>query len=767
MITRLKKIIQTGVFRKTLDLGKLQFKKFTVFYALNTYGKTTLKDIFSSVANDDPNLLEKRRSIPHEKVSQDIQLSFNKNGTEHSLDFTDGFWNPKDLKGKIVVFDNDFIHRNVITGFSITRENKESFTDFILGEEGVNLSEEIKLLNKELQEKKTAVVKPDYIKNIKNQKEIDAFLHLNVIEPEVDLQKLKIEIVRNIENLSNITEISNLPEVELPKVKIEEVLTKEIEKLNSELSKDYKNVTESVKEKLLSHMNKCMQGDGSKAWIKQGLKIHTKTDSCPFCGQTLANSQELIDAYNNFFNDEYEVFSNEVSENLGNIESELNKISISIHNDFLTLIKNLNKYKKYDPNINSDIEYDDISLLEDDAKEKLKLQLDEIRKIISNKNKEPHKSVSPILLKTDLLSSLHSLNTSLSENLAIKLAITGALKLKTENSSLSNEQANIKRMTYNNQLKEVDIKISRITQALSCKKYVTDLNNISILDNKILNKSAELVTQQSDYIKLYFTDLNKQFIALGSSDYTLSCSASDRGHKKVYELKISYKGKEITPENISTILSESDKRSLAFSIFITKLNHHKNQSELIIILDDPVVSFDDNRVSNTVDIFKEILSKVTQVILLTHYPSLIKKLVLSKSECVYFEIIKNSVTSEILELNVDPFVLAEHEIAFERIYSYIQRETTEDISKDCRIFMEKYLIFRFHKKIKDKKIIFNNLSELLQELLSNQLIDDSNFRKAENFRNSLNSEHHEYVFNRNGEDIRTYADSLLTFIYQL
>jgi len=49
MITRLRKIVQVGVFRKPTELGKYQLKKFTVFYALNTYGKTTLKDIFLSM----------------------------------------------------------------------------------------------------------------------------------------------------------------------------------------------------------------------------------------------------------------------------------------------------------------------------------------------------------------------------------------------------------------------------------------------------------------------------------------------------------------------------------------------------------------------------------------------------------------------------------------------------------------------------------------------------------------------------------------------
>ncbi len=318
------------------------------------------------------------------------------------------------------------------------------------------------------------------------------------------------------------------------------------------------------------------------------------------------------------------------------------------------------------------------------------------------------------------------MKTALIENIELKSEINRASKLKSENTSLSADQINTKKSDFNNKLQELNKKISRISQDVDCKKYLSEMKEISLLNTEINEKSTALKDQQSDYIELYFKELNKHFVSLGSSDFILSCTASSRGHKKVYEINISYKGKDISTEDVSTILSESDKRSLAFSIFITKLNHLKNKSELIIVLDDPVVSFDDNRITSTVDIFKNICLNAGQVILLTHYPSVIKKLINSKAECAFYEIIKNSETSFISELKTDSFILTEHELAFEKIYSYIERETTDDISKDCRIFMENYLKFRFNKELKDKKIIFNNLSELLQELLNNKLINEAN-----------------------------------------
>lgn len=766
MITRLKKIIQIGVFRRTLDLGKLQFKKFTVFYALNTYGKTTLKDIFLSISNDDPNVIEKRRSIPHESALQDVVLSFIKNGTEHSLNYSNS-WNPKDLKGKIIVFDNDFIHKNLITGFSITRENKESFTDFILGEEGVSLSEEIRLLNKELQDKKMALERPGYIKNSNSQNDIDSFLNLTITEESNDLKKSRQEIIRNIDNLSNIENLTKLPVIELPRIVIEEKISELIVRLNLILSKDYRDVTESVKEKLLSHVNQCTQGQGVKGWIKQGLKTYVRAGNCPFCGQNLANAHELIEAYNNFFNEKYEEYAKAISADLESINSELDKITISTHTEYLTLVNNLHEYKKYNPTINPGIKYSDIELIENDVKEKLKSQKDKLKNVISNKNNEPHKTLPEVSFENDFLYSLEKFKYALNNNEEINTEIDKASKLRNEHLLLSSEHVLSMKANFEALLQEVEKKLARIEQDSVCKKYLTEVNKISALNTQIDEKSNDLKNQQSDYIMQYFTELNRQFVALGSRDFTLSCVTGSRGHKKVYEIKICYKEKEISSVDIATILSESDKRSLAFSIFITKLNYLKNKSEFIIILDDPVVSFDDNRILSTIDIFKNICSNVGQVILLTHYSSLINKLINSKADCAYFEIVKNNETSLISELKKDVFVLSDQELAFEKIYSFIERETTDDISKDCRIFMEKYLKFRFQNEIKNKKIVFKNLSELIQQLFDNKLINESNFEKAENFRNSLNPDHHEFLLNKNAEDVRSYAKNLLTFIYQL
>lgn len=72
-------------------------------------------------------------------------------------------------------------------------------------------------------------------------------------------------------------------------------------------------------------------------------------------------------------------------------------------------------------------------------------------------------------------------------------------------------------------------------------------------------------------------------------------------------------------------LSESDRRSLAFAFFLSKLHNEPDLDQRIIVLDDPFSSFDENRKQKTTQLLRNIKSidgkKPRQVIILTHEAS--------------------------------------------------------------------------------------------------------------------------------------------------
>lgn len=57
IIKRISEIQNVGTFSNCKDSGKFQFSKLTLIYGLNTYGKSTLCDIFQSLSENNPDII--------------------------------------------------------------------------------------------------------------------------------------------------------------------------------------------------------------------------------------------------------------------------------------------------------------------------------------------------------------------------------------------------------------------------------------------------------------------------------------------------------------------------------------------------------------------------------------------------------------------------------------------------------------------------------------------------------------------------------------
>jgi len=769
MFKRFQKIIQTGVFRKADGLGKFEFGKTVVFYGLNTFGKTTLKDIFNSLACNNPDHVTKRKSIPADDATQqEVVLCCMDGETEKPYKFTTAGWDCTDLQGKIFVFDNDFIQRNVITGFDVTRDNKEALSDFILGEEGVKLSEEIRRLKETVRIKKNTLKTPSYFTKLSKDADREKFVQLKVTESKAELEALIARRNQDTINYSNQAKIATLPDITLPTYDLETKMTDAIAKLNVEFAKDFKDVTKETLDAISAHTAKRITGTGSQSWIKQGLQ-HKKGDDCPFCGQEIRGAAEaLIATYHAYFNENYEKFADKISCNLSSVISTVEGLGVDVYAGFLRAQVQLQEYMEFDPTIETELSLDELKRLETELNTKLTAWKKATNDAVEKKNKEPHAALNDIALDADLTISTSAFYTEL-KNQTTKLEelITKAKKLKENHAKLTPAQVADAQADARETIGIAEEKIARLDQDADCVERIQQQDELQNLEKDIVTKTQELETQQSDYISKYFTELNTVYSQFGSADFVLQSSTNNLGDKKIYELKLSYKGVNIEYQDISKVMSESDKRSLAFAIFLTKLNQQTNKADLMVVLDDPVVSFDDNRISISLDMVKQLSNDFKQVIVLTHYSSLVKKMVQTNADAVYFKIYKNEQTSTFEPLNTDEFILSDYELAFEKIYSFIERKHTEDVTKDLRVYLEKYLQIIYQKQIRDKQITTSSLKDLIYDLNKKSVITEQQNTKLHQFRESLNPDHHQFVGNSNEEDRRIYAKDLLDYLSNL
>ena len=179
-IGRIKEIKNIGTFADFKNGGRLGFEKLTFIYGFNTYGKTTLSDIFHSLKLNDSEIIRSRKTIPQQNASQKIVLT-QKGQAESKIKFEHNDWEENDLHSCLEVFGNAFIHENLFTGLTIERENKESFTKFVLAEQAVKTAEEIaekkKLLRAKKKDLKDKV--PPFVKN-SDDDEIGKFLKYSI-----------------------------------------------------------------------------------------------------------------------------------------------------------------------------------------------------------------------------------------------------------------------------------------------------------------------------------------------------------------------------------------------------------------------------------------------------------------------------------------------------------------------------------------------------------------------------------------------------------
>lgn len=144
---------------------------------------------------------------------------------------------------------------------------------------------------------------------------------------------------------------------------------------------------------------------------------------------------------------------------------------------------------------------------------------------------------------------------------------------------------------------------------VASQKLKKDVNKY---ESKILELSSchreEYLQKINSYLRMFSPNLRLAKI-------------SEKGFRAIYTLQIS--GHELKNSDSSNYsfrysLSEGDKNALSLSFFLARLDMLPNLSELTVIVDDPITSFDYSRKNTTINNLVSLSQKVKQFILLTH-----------------------------------------------------------------------------------------------------------------------------------------------------
>lgn len=796
MIKRIKKIKGVGRF---LNVGHTEFGRLTLIYGPNCYGKSTLSDIFRSLANQNPEILLNRQSITKDgnPITQEICLSIKNDtdSTEQDISCVNQRWNTDRFNNSIEVFDSRFIEDNVFTGLTISRANKENLTNLLIGERNVKIGKQIDYLkNKLLRETTKAIGElEDLLKRSLGTLDLGISLEDFIsAEKPVDIEVTKSDLDTLQENLKkvrkSISEKNTILEYDEPIKLFIENPESTIQILKDSVEKGFKDINDTAYKRMRRHIEQHFKShDGEEEeWIKKGVNDYLKQNkdatklNCPFCSQSLTTAVDLIETYRTIFSEEYENFCNEIFgilddkyqefsrliDNIKLVENSINKNLASCRRwqEYLTgktqkLIEQIDSFSKNVGKSNSNL----LELMEEFA--------GKYTEIIAEKKKKPFVSIKESPTSDKLLNAYQQFTETLDQyNELIKqlLIEINTLKTRSQNDQLVKESEEL-----SNKIKDVNIKIKRYELAADIDKIQLLKREKDEREQEIKKLQEKLERENKEFIEQYFQDTTQVFNRLGSIDFEIQTTYRRWGGQPVYEPTIKFANEEITFDRLPFIFSDADRRALAFSIFISKLKK-KDKDELkntIVFLDDPITSFDDNRISQTFIEIKNLISSCRQLIISAHHSRFLldtyEKLKSLPDLNLKFLEMKRNGFGTILETVSDPKTrLDPHAQEIEKVERFINGNSDVgalDARRALRPILEEEIEWRYRKYLKGLSV--KGLGDIVTELKGKKLIPNEIARKIYDFNDVLKDDHHKTTSDTD-EDTRTLSRNIIEFIYK-
>lgn len=784
---KIKKIAQiknVGVFKNHSD-NNIEYQDINFIYANNASGKTTLVDILKDLSEDKNERIQKRKTIPSsgEQFIRIVAKDNSLNSSEQNINYQNSVWSNNLLQGRVLVFDTSFIANNIFNGLDLlsSKDTKNNFSGFILGDSGVSLARERNSINEQLIEerKKLKLSIPESMKKGTNSdKKIKEYCETKIIEPFKDLEtqrnELLVQIKAEQELLKNTELIKNFQGI--PSIKVDSInLYKSIiDSLKLILKETFEVKVENWKIYQTHLENHFPNEEVGRKWIEEGIEYTKEKDDCPFCGQSLSVSM-LYPNYMLIFSEEFSDFAKSIRNRVNSNLNELKKLNLEFSaTEAFSKIQSAKKLFGESFIISDDfsVNFDKLDSWNKKNIKELNEERDQLFAALKSKNILVNENIYFDFNKIlDLLNELNDIYEALNGEIKqMNLDIDG-LKAKSvsQDTSVLNE--------YEKSLENINKKIKRIEEDGNCKEWLESYIEVEKLNKLRDEKDQELETSQEKYLDKYFEYINKYFGKFGGYNYKIERGLTNKRYKEpVIGVNIYFKDIDVSDIESSKLFSESDRRALALAIFIAKVKNISSEEleNTILVFDDPVTSFDTDRMTSVCKSIIELSDSVNQMFILSHQYNFSQKMFTNfggkeylngAKPPKYFQISKSGLgVSTISEL--DPIKLFNHEFIkqYDKISSFIKGNHDNLTGNDLRIFIEDYLTVSFPKLYCD---VFSKryypLGDIITQLTKENYITQQVSIDLKRFKDTLNPASHTHG-HFTLEELRTFSKEILDYL---
>lgn len=617
MLRGIEHIKNVGLFISSACTEDVAFGRHALIYGENGSGKSTISDILRSVYLNTPDIIIGRKTLGSDR-DQEISLKFDTG----RVAFRNGVWNDVQICPPVKIFDGLFVNDNVYSGDIVSIDHMKHQHKFILGREGVEyvltlnkLYEENKLLNAEKKRIEVELQKAlgDTSADIKK------FLALPIIE-NIDLKI--IDAQKRLDMAKKSQELKAAPSIKLLDVPSDSI---NLENSFNTTIKDISNAAViAIKAHMSSHeVDGTVSEDGldMETWLRHGAQF--KSDiSCPYCGQKITESN-LVDAYSQYFSDNYMKLTHDLEKNRKINQSYFNG---HFRTDTLDILRdNMEKFKYW--NEAAGISIPDISEAEQAISE-VEVAAKKMEELFREKSRNVVEAVGHNLIAD----AMEIWNRARKGIICINATLA---KYNQEIEGVKKIQENFKQTDIENEIYILEATKVRYTDETiqRIEKISNIVNRKREIENETKNIREDLIRYSNNIVESLGEKINKYLNSL-SAEFSIQYERTNfRGDEPATEYNIiindvevapKQKGKSVDVPSFRNTLSAGDKSVLALSLFLAQCSNDSNLCETIVVFDDPFTSLDNFRMHVTAARISDICKKSKQAIVLSHDQEFLK-----------------------------------------------------------------------------------------------------------------------------------------------
>jgi len=679
MLQRIVSIKGVGRFRNCGAAGDVTFRRYTLLFAENGRGKTTICAILRSLFTNVPALVLGRATLGQPQPPE-VHLQF----AQGHITFRNGAWSA--AYPNIEVFDGTYVSDNVFAGDSVDTEHRRNLYKVIIGARGVALAAriteidaEIGAKNREIRDNRAALQRFQA-----PAMTTDAFIALQAdgdIDAKIATAEQTLQAAQRSAELQRRSELASLSLQAFPPG------------FAALLAKTFQQVAGDAERRVNEHLAKHLMQQHGEPWLTEGLR-YAVDDSCPFCDQSLAGI-DLVQAFRAFFSADYHALRDEVAAMGRHLEEIFGERAAAALEQILVQNAGHVEFWRQYSRINPPVLPQAGTLA--DVLQALRRAAEAL---LQTKAASPLEAVPPGDEFTRALETFEALRESIAaynRHVAGINAIIAERKREAQVADVRALQSGLDRLRAQKARHTDEVHpLCGADATLQTAKQQLEAEKVRVRE-QLDAHTAQVIQHYGASINRYLERINAGF-RITTPTHTYRGGTPSTSYQILINQSAVDLGDPTTPTDrpsFKNTLSAGDRSTLALAFFLAQLEQNPDRAAKTVVFDDPFTSLDSFRRNHTVHQIYRCGVTCAQVVLLSHDPGFLKLLWdrIAPADRKTLQLVRvGEDNTNVVEWDIEKAVMARFHLqidALQRFYSDNEGEP-RDIIRDLRPVLEAY-----------------------------------------------------------------------------